>query len=379
MKKGFTLIELLAVIVIIAVIALITVPLVFESIDAAKTRVYVLNENTLASSANLYMVSDDLLIPTNDGEIKVVTLDDLIAAKMISPIIDSNTNLECDGYVVIKKEGEKIIKMPYLKCGTNYETEGYSFGTLTNVEVLVVAGGGGGASSVASSGGGGGGGAGGLTYNASYALGGTGNFNVTVGSGGAAGGTNLNQNGVNGTNSVFATMTTIGGGAGGRPASNGFSGGSGGGGGYNGYTTVRTGGAATAGQGRNGGSTSQLSWAGGAGGGGAGGLGGDNLASHTGGVGGAGLYYTISGASVYYANGGRGGGGAGPVDSPLNTGKGGDGAYSTAVARAGSDGIVIIRYPGHQKANGGTITYVGGNTIHTFTNVGSSTFEVPEF
>ena len=40
MKKGFTLVELLAVIVILAVIALITIPAVMKMIDNATTNSY---------------------------------------------------------------------------------------------------------------------------------------------------------------------------------------------------------------------------------------------------------------------------------------------------------------------------------------------------
>jgi hypothetical protein len=40
---------------------------------------------------------------------------------------------------------------------------------------------------------------------------------------------------------------------------------------------------------------------------------------------------------------------------------------------AGGSGVVIIRYPGAQRGTGGTVTSVGGNTIHTFTTSGTFT------
>jgi hypothetical protein len=41
---------------------------------------------------------------------------------------------------------------------------------------------------------------------------------------------------------------------------------------------------------------------------------------------------------------------------------------------AGGSGIIIIRYPGAQRGSGGTVSSVGGNTLHTFTTIGSNTF-----
>jgi hypothetical protein len=60
----------------------------------------------------------------------------------------------------------------------------------------------------------------------------------------------------------------------------------------------------------------------------------------------------------------------------VNTGGGGGGGLGGAPNAAGSGGpgIVIISYVGSQKATGGAISTVGGNTVHTFTS--SGTFQV---
>jgi hypothetical protein len=55
-----------------------------------------------------------------------------------------------------------------------------------------------------------------------------------------------------------------------------------------------------------------------------------------------------------------------------NTGTGGEGARYNTGGNGGS-GIVIVRYPGLPAATGGTITYVNGYTIHTFTSSGTFT------
>lgn len=277
----------------------------------------------------------------------------------------------------------------------------YSF-TLTEVEVLVVAGGGAGGG-YGGNDGAGGGGAGGLIYNRNFAVTPGSAVTVTVGAGGAGVGGAVRGN--SGGNSVFGALTAIGGGGGGsegaaeqRP---GGSGGSGGGGGGYGVATG-AGGNGTAGQGNAGGNCTAP---GDGGGGGAGSPGESGLT----GKGGLGLGFDISGFFVYYAGGGgasgdkrnaRGGGGAiggiggggkgqdatnstPPENGSPNTGGGGGaaagsnptyGAGTTLTSGAGGSGIVIVRYPGPQRAIGGTVTFSGGHTIHTFTTVGSTTF-----
>jgi hypothetical protein len=249
------------------------------------------------------------------------------------------------------------------------------------VEVLVVAGGGCGGNGNNVGYEAGGGGAGGVLYNSAYQLTSATAITVTIGAGGAS--KTGAGNGNNGSNSVFGSLTAIGGGGGSTGNGAGQSGGSGGGGAHN--QTI--GGAGTPGQGFQG-VTPPIPSRGG-GGGGAGGTG--NL-----GVGGDGAPYSISGTSTYYGgggggtvyspnNGGLGGGGNGSTvfngtstaTGAANTGGGGGGGYAAtdtiASGGAGGSGIVIIRYPGLPASTGGTITYINGYTIHTFTSSGTFT------
>ena len=251
------------------------------------------------------------------------------------------------------------------------------------VEVLVVAGGGGGGGNGP---GDGGGGAGGLIYNSAYQLSSATALTVTVGAGG--------PRNTQGNNSVFGSLTAIGGGYGGEyvvtgnPA--GGNGGSGGGGTARGFSNP--GGSGTAGQGFNGGYGRVGSIDGGGGGGGASQVGQDGVSNVSGGDGGNGQTYSISGTSTTYAGGGGGGcdasgaggnggtGGGGEGDNSIggnnatagtsNTGGGGGGGTGT---NTGGTGIVIVRYPGLPAATGGTITYLNGYTIHTFTTSGTFT------
>ena len=277
---------------------------------------------------------------------------------------------------------------------------------LSTVEVLVVGGGGGGGVCY-----GGGGGGGGVLYNNAYSVTPGSAITVTVGAGGAPGTYNYTSGG-DGGNSVFGGITAIGGGGGGHyDNNNGRTGGSGGGGGgssSNTYGLVSQGGSGTYGQGnrggRGGGVPSGLNYRPGGGGGGAGEPGYDyDVNLGLGGKGGDGLPFNISGRMQYYGGGGgghtdgrsflnstsmggKGGGGRGGnygiprrgLDGAANTGGGGGGSYGTQSGYecgTGGTGIVIVRYPGPQKATGGnTITQVDGYTIHTFTTTGSSTF-----
>jgi hypothetical protein len=276
--------------------------------------------------------------------------------------------------------------------------DSYNF-NLTAVEVLVVAGGGGGGSHH-----GGGGGAGGLIYNSNFTVTPGSALTVTVGNGGAGGGNNAAGTspvgGVNGENSVFGSLTAIGGGGG---ASYGYNGNNGGSGGGSNNWVVASGGSATSGQGFSGGSNGGEFNTGG-GGGGAGGTakglsnnsGGDGLyfaqfssvggspAGWFSGGGAAGVYpgYVNDTSYGYGGLGGGGNGGNGPhgsgtgkTNGTANTGGGGGGSadlYQTGAS--GGSGIVIVRYPGPQRAIGGTVSFSGGYTIHTFTTVETTSF-----
>jgi len=244
------------------------------------------------------------------------------------------------------------------------------------VEVLVVAGGGGGGNANdAFWEAGGGGGAGGLLYASSYGVSAGTGITVTVGAGGTGGRGIANPRSGNGSNSVFGGLTAIGGGGGGGAYYAATSGGSGGGGdAYYGAGALGIPyGTGITGQGNRGGSgnlISSLSGAGG-GGGGAGAIGGTGQASgnYTGGTGGDGLPYSISGFSNYYAGGGGGktagngsgaggagglggggtGGAAGNVAVGTSgvdyTGGGGGGAMATSTYTGnGGTGVVIVRY-----------------------------------
>jgi len=197
---------------------------------------------------------------------------------------------------------------------------------IATVEYLVVGGGGGGGTSTRA----GGGGAGGYrTGNISLNVG---DYTIAVGAGGTS-----NTVGENSSIGYSPTgpyiLISDGGGYGGNQAAPGGAGGSGGGGGSgnNPLAPAGTAGSGTPGQGFPGGGGWTNAGAGG-GGGGAGGAGSPYVTA----TGGIGVYNSISGGPILYAQGGQGGSSSA---GPSNSGFGGGGNGSS-----GGSGIVIIRY-----------------------------------
>jgi hypothetical protein len=240
------------------------------------------------------------------------------------------------------------------------------------------AGGGGGAGQAGSPGNGPVGGAGGngiLWSGAWFAGGGGGNGQFGYGNGGSGGG---GRGGAGGNPGVAGQPNSGGGGGGGT----GYNGGSG-------IVYIRyvtgtlqaTGGSIASGGGYTvhtffgSGTFTVSNIGGGGGGGGTGGPGGAGAATG-GGTGGPGVASAISGASVnyggggggYLGSGGAGGGGYGNgTAGTANTGGGGGGASGP-----GGAGVVVLSYvSGTLNATGGTMTFVGGRTIHTFTANGT--------
>jgi hypothetical protein len=271
--------------------------------------------------------------------------------------------------------------------GTNTIPRTFSISSIgdISVEYLIVGGGGAGGHDV-----GGGGGAGGLLSGTRVTDTGY-STTITVGAGGAAITNNSQQN--SGQNSSAFGLIAYGGGGGGNwmstgstsPLRNGAAGGSGGGGG--GWAQIGYGGLGTNGQGYPGGdATSNQNNSTGAGGGGAGGPGANSITNAVSGqvAGGIGVASSITGTSIVYATGGKGGGDTTgdsfTSDGTDGLGNGGDGQGVTAYRKGGS-GVVIIAYPNTRSALtiGAGLTYDqptrAGYRVYRFTaGTGTVTF-----
>ncbi len=113
-RKGFTLIELLAVIVVLAIIALITVPIILNLIEKARKGAFARSAENVLKSSKLYYSSGLLeLEPPDDTRFECNN------SECISTNLDSNgnpINLNINGnmgsgYVLITKEGEIEFKL----------------------------------------------------------------------------------------------------------------------------------------------------------------------------------------------------------------------------------------------------------------------------
>lgn len=177
---------------------------------------------------------------------------------------------------------------------------------------------------------------------------------------GGPGGGIPNGDGTNGGNlTVTGLPSCVGGGGGGAAGDAGKAGGNGGGGGGNGSVgPINPGGVGIDFNGQNGSNGSS------------GGSGAGTSASI-----GTGTTSSISGTSMVY---GQGGINSSPLANPT-IGGGGYGAFDLGLDPVGTDlpgapgnmGNAVFSYAGPVRATGGTITSVGGNTIHTFTSSGT--------
>jgi hypothetical protein len=218
-------------------------------------------------------------------------------------------------------------------------------------------------------------------------------YPVVVGLGGN-GAPDRNTRGVAGGQSTFDSFTADGGSGGGSLiVPNGGAGTLGGGGA--GSAPVGLGGVGSLFSGGKGGNNGSTRGSGG-GGAGAGGNGSDASAdASAAGNGGPGVSSSISGAALGYGGGGGGGASAtfGPNTVGTATDGGANGSYGAGnnatdgrggggggagwngigdqAGGDGGNGVVIIRYPGSPLFSGGTITSVGGDTVHTFTSSGT--------
>jgi prepilin-type N-terminal cleavage/methylation domain-containing protein len=125
-KKGLTLIELLATIVVLSAVAVITTFSIGNFIGNVGDRVYLENEKTLERIGQNYFLTNNVLLPSDVGEISFVRLDQLIEIQASEKIIDPKDQQECEGYVTVSKNLEKTYEYEaFIKCGINYETPLY--------------------------------------------------------------------------------------------------------------------------------------------------------------------------------------------------------------------------------------------------------------
>ena len=101
MNNGFTLVELLAVIIVLGIISVIVIPNAMNIFTENNLKVYKIKEKELASSAKNYAeYSNSFTLPAN-GDIKYITMPQLVSSNYMSKILDSKTGNECTAFVKV--------------------------------------------------------------------------------------------------------------------------------------------------------------------------------------------------------------------------------------------------------------------------------------
>lgn len=111
MKKGFTLAELIGVIVVLALICLITVPAVSNVLKDNKKSLCKTQLKNILVAANNYASENLLSMPTEEGEVVTITIQDLIDTSFIDDDIKNPVNKEMfdsEIEITIKKVGKKL-------------------------------------------------------------------------------------------------------------------------------------------------------------------------------------------------------------------------------------------------------------------------------
>ena len=132
-KRAFTLVELLAVIVILGLLFALTVPAVSRYINETREKNYSLHEADMKTAASNLMSecvqkNDPMCLP-EDGETKVVYLDELVEKKYSEKIKDpDDTDKFCDmenSYVVVSNSSNNVVELDYQVClvCSNYKSE----------------------------------------------------------------------------------------------------------------------------------------------------------------------------------------------------------------------------------------------------------------
>lgn len=88
------------------------------------------NQNTNYTYSNIETTVKEAgkrYIQTKKDDVNYVTITELISERYLSILTDNNGNT-CTGYVKVNTKGNEKIYLPYIKCGTSYQTNGYDTG-----------------------------------------------------------------------------------------------------------------------------------------------------------------------------------------------------------------------------------------------------------
>jgi prepilin-type N-terminal cleavage/methylation domain-containing protein len=117
-NKGFTLVELLAAIVILGIILALAASSIGSTINNARIKGYIANEEEIVKATQSYIIINQLLIPKEEGDTTEVPISELRTAKLIGKVKSpDNNSKECSGYVIVTKVGDNEYEYtPHINC-----------------------------------------------------------------------------------------------------------------------------------------------------------------------------------------------------------------------------------------------------------------------
>ncbi len=138
-KNGFTLVEILAVIAIIGVLIIISLPSLMEIFKDASNNSMTIQENEIVDASKLFLedycihplgdnICSDYSKDVSEPNLKYVCLSTLQDKGYMDPVAVGN-GTSCSGFVVYNKEADSkqySNHKAYIECGSAYQTQDYS-------------------------------------------------------------------------------------------------------------------------------------------------------------------------------------------------------------------------------------------------------------
>lgn len=118
-NNGFTLVELLAVVVILAVLGIVVVPRVNNTINNNRNKSYKEIEQRLEDAAKKYILNNYI---DSDTDTITITKQQLIDANLIDEVYDLKDKTVCDASIIVSNINSNIEYKAMLNC-SNYITE----------------------------------------------------------------------------------------------------------------------------------------------------------------------------------------------------------------------------------------------------------------
>ena len=108
MNKGFTLVEVFAVVIILGIIAVVSVPSISHSLNSSKENLYKEQVKRIEDTAKKYALENTTILPEDDNK-TVISLDILVDSGYLEnkDIINPKNKAKMEGCVIVEYSLEK--------------------------------------------------------------------------------------------------------------------------------------------------------------------------------------------------------------------------------------------------------------------------------